>query len=59
MNKLPIEKHAQILGEMVEGMSIRSIKRRTGASKNTIVRLLVDAGQACFEYQDKHLHSLA
>lgn len=58
MNKLPLEKRAQILGMMVEGMSIRAIARLTGASKNTIVKLLVDAGQACSEYQDRTLRNL-
>ncbi len=43
MNKLPLEKRAQILGMMVEGNGIRAISRMTGASKNTIVKLLVDA----------------
>jgi DNA-directed RNA polymerase specialized sigma24 family protein len=46
MNRLPIEKRAQILGLMVEGMSIRAISRVTGASKNTIVKLLGDVGTA-------------
>ncbi len=58
MNKLPSEKRAQILGLMVEGMSIRAISRTTGASKNTIVKLLRDAGRACFDYQDKALRNL-
>jgi IS1 family transposase len=58
MNKLSIAKRAQILGLMVEGMSIRAISRTTGASKNTIVKLLADAGRACSEYQDKHLRGL-
>ena len=49
MNKLPSAKRAQILGMVVEGVSIRSISRMTNASKNTIVKLLVDAGQACLE----------
>lgn len=43
---------------MVDGVSIRAISRMTGASKNTIVKLLVDTGQACAEYQDKHLRGL-
>ena len=43
---------------MVEGVSIRAIARMTGASKNTIVKLLADAGQACSEYQDKALRNL-
>jgi len=58
MNKLPLEKRAQILGMMVEGVSIRSISRLTGASKNTIVKLLADAGKACSEYQDRTFREL-
>lgn len=54
MNKLPVAKRAQILGMMVGGVSIRA----TGASKNTIVKLLSDAGQACSEYQDRTLVNL-
>jgi IS1 family transposase len=58
MNKLPLEKRAQILGMMVEGMSIRAISRMTGASKNTVVKLLVDAGEACSAYQDRAFRNL-
>src|SRR5829696_4418046 len=58
MNKLPSDKRIQILGMMVEGMSIRAIARLTGASKNTIVKLLRDAGEACLDYQDRVLRDL-
>jgi IS1 family transposase len=58
MNKLPVAKRAQILGMMVEGVSIRAIARMTNASKNTIVKLLADAGNACSEYQDRTLVNL-
>jgi IS1 family transposase len=58
MNKLPLEKRAQILGMMVEGMALRAISRLTGASKNTIATLLVDAGRACSDYQDRALRKL-
>lgn len=58
MNKLPLAKRAQILGMMVEGISIRAISRMTGASKNTIVKLLADAGQVCSEYQNCSLVNL-
>ena len=44
MNKLPTAKRVEILGLMVEGVSIRAITRITGASKNTVVKLLADAG---------------
>jgi IS1 family transposase len=58
MNRLTTAKRAQILGMMVEGMSIRSISRMTGASKNTIVKLLADAGAVCSDYQDEHVRGL-
>ena len=58
MNRLTTEKRAQILGMMVEGMIIRAISRLTGPSKNTVVKLLIDAGQACSEYQDRMLRHL-
>jgi IS1 family transposase len=58
MNKLPSDKRIQVLGMMVEGMSIRAIARLTGASKNTIVKLLRDAGEACSDYQDRVLRDL-
>ena len=53
MNKLTAERRAQILGMMVEGVSIRAITRMTGVSKNTVVKLLADAGNACLDYQDQ------
>jgi IS1 family transposase len=58
MNRLTIEQRAQILGLMVEGMAIRAISRMTGASKNTIAKLLIDAGRACSDYQDRALREL-
>src|SRR5438445_7813622 len=58
MNRLTTERRAQILGMMVEGNSIRAIVRMTGASKNTIVKLLEDAGEAFSAYQDRVFHDL-
>ena len=58
MNKLPREARAQILGMMAEGVSIRAISRMTGASKNTIVKLLEDAGEAFSDYQDRTFRNL-
>lgn len=58
MNRSSPERRAQILGMMVEGVSIRAISRMTNASKNTVVKLLADAGNACSEYQDRTLRSL-
>ena len=58
MNKLSRDARAQILGMMVEGMAIRAISRMTGASKNTIAKLLADAGEAFSDYQDRTLRNL-
>lgn len=58
MNRLSTERRAQILRCLVEGNSIRSTSRITGTAKNTVVKLLVDAGRACIEYQDKALRDL-
>lgn len=58
MNKLSTEKRAQILHALCEGNSIRATVRMTGASKNTVTKLLCDAGRACSEYQDKVFRNL-
>jgi IS1 family transposase len=58
MNKLSLQKRAQILGMLVEGNSLRSITRMTGCSINTVTKLLVDVGQACSDYQHKTLVNL-
>lgn len=58
MNRLTTEKRSQILHLLCEGMSMRAITRATGASKNTVSRLLADVGAACAEYHDKHVVGL-
>ena len=57
-NRLSTEKRAQILGCLVEGMSIRAAVRATGAAKNTVSKLLVDVGKACGEYLDTLMQDL-
>lgn len=58
MNRLSIEERARILGCLVEGNSMRATTRMTGASINTVTKLLVDVGAACAEFQHKTLRSL-
>ena len=50
MNRLSTEKRAQIIGMLVEGMSMRAVNRLTGASMNTITKLLSDAADAANAY---------
>ena len=59
MNRLDINKRAQILSCLVEGNSIRATSRMTDAAKNTVVKLLCDIGSACAEYQNKTLRDLS
>lgn len=58
MNRTSTEKRAKIIGCLVEGNSIRATVRLTGASKNTVTKLLVDIGRACTQYQDKVFRNL-
>jgi IS1 family transposase len=58
MNRLNDAKRAQVVAALVEGNSIRATVRMTGVAKNTIVKLLMQLGAACSEYQDRTLRNL-
>jgi len=58
MNRLPIEKRAQIVGTLVEGMSMRAISRLVGCSINTVTKLLEEVGFACNMYQSEHIRNV-
>src|SRR5687767_2939142 len=58
MNRLSRAERAQIIRALVEGNSIRSTARMTGAARNTITTLLVQLGTACAAYQDRKLRFL-
>lgn len=58
MNKLDTKTRAQVLHMLCEGQSIRAITRVMGMSKNTIAKLLSDAGAVCASYQDEALRNL-
>ncbi len=58
MNKLSIEKRAQVVTALVEGNSIRATCRMTNTAKGTVIRLLASVGKACAEYQNEHLRNL-
>jgi IS1 family transposase len=58
MNRLKLEKQKQIISDLIEGNSIRATARMTDTSKNTVIKLLVDIGKACSDYQDKVLRNL-
>src|SRR5437016_6966710 len=43
---------------LVDGMILRAITRTTGVSINTVTTLLVDAGKACFAYENRAFRDL-
>lgn len=58
MKKIAASERARILHLLCEGSSIRAVTRLTGASKNTVIKLMIDAGKACAAYHDEHVRDL-
>lgn len=58
MNRLSSEERARIIHLLCEGQSIRAITRLTGASKNTVAKLLTDAGKACMAFHDANVRNV-
>jgi IS1 family transposase len=58
-NVLKPAKRTAIVSALVEGNSIRATARMVGVSKDTVMKLLVDLGRACAEYQDRTFRNLS
>jgi IS1 family transposase len=58
MNKLNLDRQAQIIKVLCEGNSLRSTARITGTAVNTVVKLLKEVGAVCLDYQDGVMHNL-
>src|ERR1700730_9686423 len=58
MNKLPNAKRAKILRLLCEGMSLRAISRAEDVTLNTVMRLLVSAGNACWQFHDEKVRDV-
>lgn len=58
MNQLSVKDRVAILNCLSEGMGINGTARVTGKSKNTVLKLLCDVGQACALYQDRVMRNL-
>ena len=52
MNKPDTKTRKLIIWCLVEGQSIRAAARTADVSKNTVAKLLMDAGKTCAAYQD-------
>src|SRR5271156_964425 len=58
MNRLPVAKRVQILSQLCEGSSMRSVSRLVDVSINTVTRELVLAGQACADFHDRTVRNV-
>ena len=58
MNKLSTAKRAKIISMLVEGVSLRSISRIEDVSINTVSKLLIEAGEACVDFHNNHVHNV-
>jgi IS1 family transposase len=58
MNRLSLTRRTQIISALVEGNSIRSIERMTDTHRDTVMRLMVEVGNACAVLMDKKMRGL-
>ncbi len=58
MNKLDVKTRSLIIRLLVEGNSIRATSRIADVSKNTVNKLLIDAGKACSKYHDENVRNV-
>jgi IS1 family transposase len=58
MSKLSIEKKVQVINLLVEGNSCRAASRIADVSFNTVLKLLVEVGSACWKFHDETVVNL-
>jgi IS1 family transposase len=58
MNRLSLQKRAQIVSMMIEGNGVNAIVRMTGTAKNTVLKLLADLGWAAYQFHDRAVRNV-
>lgn len=58
MNKLSADRRARILMSLIEGNSIASTCRMTGAAKMTVLSLIREVGESCLRFHDSVVRNL-
>jgi IS1 family transposase len=58
MNRISPEKKLAVISALLEGNSVRSTERMSGIHRDTICRLLVEAGNRCTELLDAKVRNL-
>jgi hypothetical protein len=59
MNRLSLSRRAAIINCLVEGNSIRSTERLTNTHRDTVMRLMVEAGEGCAKLMDHEMRDLS
>ena len=59
MNRLDSQRRAQVISCLIEGCSIRSTVRMTGVAMKTVMRVLVEVGEVCADYQGRVFRNLS
>jgi len=58
MNRLTPSQRASVITCLIEGCSVHSTVRMTGVAKKTVLRVLVEVGAVCADYQDRVMRNL-
>ena len=58
MNTLPLSKKVQVISNLCEGASIRSVERLTETHRDTVMRLGRDVGEGCARLHDRLFQDL-
>jgi hypothetical protein len=58
MYTLSVDKKLSVIASLLEGNSVRSTERMTGVHRDTICRLLVEAGDYCADLLDGSMRNL-
>jgi hypothetical protein len=58
MNRLDADARIRVINCLIEGCSIRSTVRLTGVAKKTVMRVLIEIGGVCADYQDRMFRNL-
>jgi IS1 family transposase len=58
MNRLDHQTRVQVINCLIEACSIRATVRMTGVAKKTVMRLLVEVGDVCADYQNQVFRNL-
>src|SRR5437879_4637164 len=58
MNRLTTDRRAALVASLVEGNSVRATARMTDTAFNTVLKFVVDIGNACAAFYDQSMRNL-